>query len=284
MPISSTSSSSALGAEWSAAEQHILALDQGIQYCTNSTPPAGDFAVGLTEGTFSYQSEVDTISGAERPQSQLFPPDSSTFGTTLFRQPGRKGKRRISITSFASIQAPSQSPSPSKPFPCTFPLLCGKSFKDSHDWKRHEATHLPEMWICMPDGNPPVAYDRCAFCGLYDPRMSHFKTHYNIKDCLNNSLTARSFARKDQLRNHINRIHLKRKDDSGNGSPRFKIPSGPDLLEGWYREPTDLAVQYPAALWCGFCQTKFPTWVERVDHVGAHFQRGENLSTWTHLS
>lgn len=200
------------------------------------------------------------------------------------RNTGRKGKRRINAASLTGSRAPSQSTSPSKPFPCTFPLLCGMSFKDKHEWKRHEATHMPEMWICMPDGAPPVIDDHCAFCGLYDPNWTHFNTHHGISECFNGDLIARSFARKDQLRNHINRKHLRGTSDIGSTLLKPRNSFGTDLLDTWYRPPSDLAVQYPAALWCGFCQTTFPIWVERINHVGAHFQQGENLSTWTHLN
>ena len=70
------------------------------------------------------------------------------------------------------------------PFQCTDPG-CGKKFKRSWEWKRHEsAIHWRlKMWICMPD-NSPVIDRKCAFCGSDDTTAAHFVGH-NISKCSN---------------------------------------------------------------------------------------------------
>ena len=192
---------------------------------------------------------------------------------------GRKGKRRISaaVSNNSSAVFKHELDSVSKPFACTFG--CGMFFKDNYDWRKHEVTHLPEMWICMPDGGWPILKDSCVFCGLKDPQVSHFKAHNGIEQCRNAPQVKRHFARKDHLRNHIKRMHGQKPGVETDPS-RPRNSTGPDPLDGWYREPPELASHYPSALWCGFCQTFFSSWAERLDHVGVHLGRGEDFSAW----
>jgi hypothetical protein len=200
---------------------------------------------------------------------------------SLVRTPRRKGKRRSSSNIQASPSSSEQSEAydANKPYFCT---LCGIPFREKHDWARHEATHLPEMWHCMPDGSA-VVYDHCAFCGLFNPRVLHFKIHHNVEACKSAPSNTRSFVRKDKLRDHINRVHLRCPDKKHDPS-KPRNCSGLDMLDGWFREPPDLATNHPAALWCGFCQTTFLSWTERMDHVGEHLQRRETQSTWRPLN
>ena len=196
---------------------------------------------------------------------------------------GRKGKRRVSATaSHISSAAFARDQDPAlKPFACTFG--CRLFSKDNYDWRKHEVTHLPEMWICMPDGGWPILDDSCVFCGLKDPQVSHFRTHSGIEQCRNAPQCRRRFARKDHLRNHIKRMHAQQSDTEVDQS-KPKNSAEPDLLDGWYREPPELALHYPGALWCGFCQTLLSSWAERLDHVSAHFGHGEDFSAWRPLN
>ena len=192
---------------------------------------------------------------------------------------GRKGKRRISVAvshHCSAVFSRDQDPV-SKPFACTFG--CALFSKDNYDWRKHEVIHLPEMWVCMPDGGWPIFDDSCVFCGLKDPQVSHFKTHGGIEQCRSAPQSMRCFARKDHLRNHIKRMHAQQSDNKAS-SLKPRNSTGPDLLDGWYREPPELASHYPGALWCGFCQILLSSWAERLDHVGAHFGHGEEFSAW----
>ena len=208
-------------------------------------------------------------------------PASSMTSTRSQPSSGRKGKRRISASSNnSSIAVTHERDSVSTPFACTFG--CGLFSKDNYDWRKHEVTHLPEMWICMPDGWP-ILDDSCVFCGLEDPNVSHFKTHNGIEQCRNAPQSRRRFARKDHLRNHIKRMHGQQADTKRDAQ-KPRNSAGRDLLDGWYREPPELASHYPGALWCGFCQTLLNSWADRLDHVGAHFGHGGDFSAWRPLN
>ena len=245
-------------------EQHFVSGNQSALQ-VNSSPPFGQ--------------PVETHLAKSNNRNNALA-DSIIPRTSVSQPSGRKGKRRVGANNFSNISSasPQEQESVTKQYPCT--LVCGNSFHDKHNWQRHEATHLPGMWICMPDGDFPVLDGRCVFCGFFDPKAPHFNTHHGIERCRNASPAARRFVRKHQLRDHINRVHLQLENSGANPSKR-KNPTTPDLLDGWKREPHDLALHCPGALWCGFCQKRFGTLRERSDHVGAHLQQGADLSTWS---
>lgn len=247
-------------------EQHIVSSN-GCALQINSPPPFGH----------STETHLATSNNRSNVLSGLM-----VLRTSASQPPGRKGKKRVGANSFsnfpAALSPPQEEESVTKRFPCT--VGCGKSFNDKHNWQRHEATHLPGMWICMPDDGSPVLDVHCVFCGFFDPKPSHFNTHHGIEGCRNASPTARGFVRKHQLRDHINRVHLQLEIGRANPSRR-NSSIRLDLLDGWKREPSDLASQCPRALECGFCQRRFDTWSERSDHVGTHLQDGADLSTWS---
>jgi len=196
---------------------------------------------------------------------------------SAYQPPSRKGKRLVGSNIVSGPSTASPEESATKRYPCT--LGCEKSFNNKWDWERHETTHIPGMWICMPDGDPPILDAHCVFCGLFNPTPSHFNTHHDIERCSNAPPTARRFSRRHQLRAHINRVHLHNENiEAIPSKPNGSI--APDLLDGWKREPHDLLLHCPGALWCGICQMRFRTWSERSDHVGAHLQRGEDLDIW----
>lgn len=124
----------------------------------------------------------------------------------------------------------------------------------------------------MPELTPIV--DRSyGLCGLHDPQLSHFDTHHNLKACTSQPLENRSFARKDKLNEHIQRIHLRHQL-----LPlveRQPLPTS-TLLDDWRRDPTG-----PDALWCGFFQKLCPDWQERLKHVGEHLSNGANITAWS---
>lgn len=265
-------------------------LGKGVSYWSTQASCAGSFDTTQTDivspKTFSPFSNRSLLLESSSVMCRDIFSQVGTEGINApihsTQQPRRKGKRREPHIMPSYGQ---ESPDPvlmvdvDKPFFCT--NFCGRSFREQYDWKKHEAIHLPEMWHCMPD-NSPILYEHCAFCGLFDPRISHFKQHHNIDTCNSSRSVFRSFARKDKLRDHINRVHL---GDSVPNSDTFKPrnSSGPDLLDGWFREPSDLATNHPFALWCGFCKKMFANWKERMDHVGEHLQRKETQTAWQPL-
>ena len=133
-------------------EQHFVSGNRSALQI-NSSPPFGQ---PVETHLATSNNCNDALSGPMIPR---------TSGT---QPPGRKGKRRFGAKSFsnfpAAILSPQEQESATKQHPCT--LGCGNSFHDKHNWRRHEATHLPGMWICMPDDGLPVLDVHCVFCGF----------------------------------------------------------------------------------------------------------------------
>lgn len=90
-------------------------------------------------------------------------------------------------------------------FQCTF---CTDRFKSKYDWSRHEKSlHLSlEKWICAPLGEVITCSSsgqrKCVFCNELDPSKEHLETH-NYRGCEEKGKEARTFYRKDHLRQHL---------------------------------------------------------------------------------
>lgn len=146
-------------------------------------------------------------------------------------------------------------------FQCTF---CTDTFKSKYDWTRHEKSlHLSlEKWICAPLG--PVITDRatgekrCVYCDQLNPNDDHLETH-NHGQCEEKGLDARTFYRKDHLRQHLRLMHSCEMTE---------------FMENW----KSVAVNINSR--CGFCAQRFTVWQERVDHLTAHFKAGAQMSEW----
>ncbi|TID26890.1 hypothetical protein E2P81_ATG01351 [Venturia nashicola] len=217
---------------------------------------------------------ISCSNGADRrliePYQSSFNPVNSTHVTNTdcsrsVSQARRKGKRRaVNVDSSTMVPSRLQSPgkSISRPWPCTS-VSCTNSARNLYEWKRHEATHVPGSWTCMPEGNP-VVNDTCVICGVVDPPVSHFRSHHNLDSCLAKASAEKEFSRKDKLNDHILRVHLRENSIS---APKAPILARSALLEHWKREPASRQ-----ARWCGFCQEYCPNWPERLTHVGSHLQ------------
>lgn len=90
-------------------------------------------------------------------------------------------------------------------FQCTF---CTDRFKSKYDWSRHEKSlHLSlEKWICAPLGDvitcTASGRQKCVYCDALDPSKEHLAAH-NHNCCEEKGLEARTFYRKDHLRQHL---------------------------------------------------------------------------------
>jgi hypothetical protein len=194
--------------------------------------------------------------------------------------PGRKGRRRFHLPDFPHCKSrcnPTQESSEKKQWPCTF---CSLRFRCRWGWKRHEMKHLPPTWFCMLNNYPAIG-DLCGLCGEHDPKLSHFRTHFDVDACLNKPLVERGFSRRDKLQGHIRRVHLKQDSPCPFKNQGRRIANL--LLDSWHKEE-DLSVSKPDALWCGFCQIFLGNWTERVEHVGDHLQSGLKMEKWQGLS
>ena len=152
-------------------------------------------------------------------------------------------------------------PADNRPFQCTF---CTDTFRTKYDWARHEKSlHLSlEKWICAPIG-PVITISaggqkQCVYCGHLDPNKEHTETH-NHSLCEEKGMPARTFYRKDHLRQHLRLVH---------GSKM--IPS----MDAWKSEHSNIRCR------CGFCGETFTQWQDRADHLAKHFKAGAQMSTW----
>jgi len=244
---------------------------------------AGDFVSCLdeefTSSSLSYSAEVGTPSSSSTtisssPSQNLGPPVPYY---DLNSKPGRKGKRLPppSLKTSAKPDKPhtlcepiqAETPKDKKTFCCIF---CRKPLKDRYEWKRHEATHVAATkWTCMPE-NSALWQDSCAFCHLDSPSAAHLAKH-NVEACLEKSVDARTFSRKDHLKQHVEQVHLRK--------GKFSTGQASKVLKSWGKD-ADQSEFCAGILWCGFCKSDLGSWAERVEHIAAHFQSGVTMQDW----
>lgn len=148
-----------------------------------------------------------------------------------------------------------------RPFQCTF---CTDTFKSKYDWTRHEKSlHLSlEKWMCAPLG--PEVTDvitgrkLCVYCNQLDPTKEHVAEH-NHQCCEEKGLEARTFYRKDHLRQHLRLMHGCKMTEH---------------MESWKSE-----VKYIRSR-CGFCGEYFDNWQDRADHLAREFRNGAKMKDW----
>ena len=144
-------------------------------------------------------------------------------------------------------------------FQCTF---CADSFATRYDWQRHEkALHMAvERWICAPRGGIAEVdgVKTCVFCGEQGADEQHLEEH-NYSICRDKSPEQQGFHRKDHLRQHLRLTH--------------NVAYHPSMDE-WREAKSHLASR------CGFCNSHFTTWEERVDHLADHFRNGADMVQW----
>lgn len=180
-----------------------------------------------------------------------------SFSPTLSGKKERRRRRR------AAMQAPSQRTTDDRKriFQCTF---CTDTFKYKYDWTRHEKSlHLSlEKWVCMPLS--PILTDiesgnsKCVYCDVHNPSNDHLDLH-NHRQCEEKGVDARTFYRKDHLRQHLRLMH---------GCEMTPT------MDSWKSIVVNINSR------CGFCAQRFTVWQERVDHLTAHFKAGSRMSEW----
>ncbi|KAF2227587.1 hypothetical protein BDZ85DRAFT_209582, partial [Elsinoe ampelina] len=180
----------------------------------------------------------------------------NSFGSGLHGKRDRRRKRKV--------RAPlRKDPADDKKriFQCTF---CCDTFKTKYDWTRHEKTlHLSlEKWICAPLGpvvtDPHTGIKTCVYCREENPSRAHIDTHGH-SECESKGLEARTFYRKDHLRQHLRPMHHTTMQPN---------------MESWKASADFIKSR------CGFCDARFTSWMERNDHLAAHFREGAHMRDW----
>jgi hypothetical protein len=250
------------------------------------TPPVGSPSTNFPQLRELLQNAIEnethgSVEAAGKPSHQSsyvmtpeLPPSPSAqedFQGVARLDFGRKGKKRfmrtLNLASGAHALTNNCKDEDGWSFQCTF---CLKRCKNSYEWKRHESTHVfARIWTCMPE-HVATKDNRCAFCDLEFPSLAHLEEH-NIHLCLKKALPARTFARKDHLKQHIEQVHLTGQDNS--------FSNLDEILDCWSRD-ADESQFASGVLWCGFCSTNFKSWKERVKHVSSHFKVGAKMVDW----
>lgn len=184
-----------------------------------------------------------------------------SFGSFNSFGSGVKKDRRRRRRPIAKITR-TDNPEANRPFQCTF---CTDRFKSKYDWSRHEKSlHISlERWICAPIGkvitSTASGQTMCVFCDEVDPSEEHFESH-NIPACEMKGRDARTFFRKDHLRQHLRLMH--------NGCKLI------DSMESWKSECVYIRSR------CGFCGEQFTKWQDRIDHLAKEFRNGAKMRDW----
>jgi hypothetical protein len=132
---------------------------------------------------------------------------------------------------------------------------CKRGFIRKGDWKRHEEAHDPQKyWICL-HGEPAIQSTSttmsttgwtCVFCSDFKANRSDMITHlvdkHKIFVCTNKRVEARTFQRKDKLKQHLQQVHHLAETCS-------------PVWETWHR-----AAKKKWAWGCGYCGGCSFTW------------------------
>ncbi|KAK0282475.1 hypothetical protein LTS16_001759 [Friedmanniomyces endolithicus] len=223
-----------------------------------SSNGSGHCATSVTSlGTSAAHSSSKSASSAAFSQgsSQSFGSYGS-FNSSLAGKRDRRRRRRPAPNASRKLTSDKK-----RVFQCTF---CTDTFNSKYDWTRHEKSlHLSlEKWICAPLGpiivDPLTNTKKCVYCDTQDPSDEHIENHSH-RQCEDKGLDARTFYRKDHLRQHLRLMH-------GCEMTTF--------MELWKSTAVNINSR------CGFCAQRFTVWQERIDHITAHFKAGVRMSEW----
>lgn len=222
-------------------------------------------------------SSSSALSGFVRPSFQVYPglDIGSQFNHTI-PYPGLQREAptiRYDFTDAAYLEE--QLPLPQETsrckFFCTWPH-CEHISRNQSAWQRHEAAkhYRPYRWECCSLAQPEKVLPECFVCGEKNMPLKHI-VHDHFAACKKKSTDMRTFFRKDQLVQHIER-HL---PCNNTANSKSTIPHS--LLDAWR---SDNPQKEKGSLLCGFCGKTFATWTERTDHVAKHLQHGICKAAW----
>ncbi|KAF2743937.1 hypothetical protein M011DRAFT_371124, partial [Sporormia fimetaria CBS 119925] len=222
----------------------------------NSNGSSGSISVFRAPSTTSLETGTNMSSGSG--QSAWSYGSRNSFGSLNSSNSRHERRRRRRVPT----RVPKLDASDSKRlFQCTF---CTDRFKSKYDWARHEKSlHLSlEKWICAPLGDVITCTSsgqrKCVYCDALDPSQEHLAGH-NHSSCEEKGLEARTFYRKDHLRQHLRLMHGCKMTPS---------------MDNWKSEVQKVRSR------CGFCSMNFETWQDRTDHLAKEFRNGANMKDW----
>ncbi|KAH7135602.1 hypothetical protein B0J11DRAFT_518746 [Dendryphion nanum] len=226
----------------------------------NSNDSTGSFSIFRAPSTTSLETGFTNMSsGSVQSHGTVWSHGSRNSFSSLNSLNSKKERRR-------RRRLPTRAPkidSESAPrlFQCTF---CTDKFKSKFDWSRHEKSlHLSlEKWMCAPLGEiitcTASGQRKCVYCDELDPTKDHLETH-NHKACEEKGHEARTFFRKDHLRQHLRLMH------------GCKMTPG---MDSWKTEVQLIKSR------CGFCGMNFEKWQDRADHLAKEFRNGASMQNW----
>jgi len=187
------------------------------------------------------------------------PPRTSTFApqnviieeeSCLNRVSLSRAHERIELRSNFNFPPEPETPTSSQKgqgkYVCT---SCKRGFNRKGDWKRHEESHDPQnFWTCLL-GEPAKLSATgwtCVFCNLFKANrpdmVAHLINEHKIHVCKTKKLEARTFYRKDKLKQHLQQVHALSENCS-------------TLWESWHQKP-----KKKWAWGCGYCGGCSFTW------------------------
>lgn len=169
----------------------------------NSNDSTGSFSIFRAPSTTSLETGLTAVSSGSLGSHNSAYSHSSRHSLGSFSSlKSKERRRRRRMPTRTSKLDQDEGP---RLFQCTF---CTDRFKSKYDWSRHEKSlHLSlEKWICAPLGDVITCSSsgqrKCVYCDELDPSKEHLEAH-NHRTCEEKGLEARTFYRKDHLRQHL---------------------------------------------------------------------------------
>ncbi|GAB7338010.1 hypothetical protein MBLNU457_4380t2 [Dothideomycetes sp. NU457] len=251
----------------------VASSDLPGQKSSSSSTPLGYRGQGSSTSSFSGRkgphsvtsletgkesNSLSTASSAVRSQGSHSSFGSfNSFGSGLLGKKDRHRKRKVRANNARQL---SDEDKRKRIYQCTF---CCDSFKSKYDWTRHEKSlHLSlEQWVCQSDGSLTRCANGevyCAYCSVTNPDEAHLQSHGH-QQCAEKGTEARTFYRKDHLRQHLRLMH----------DCEFQ-----PHMESWKQSLPFVNSR------CGICTARFTRWDDRNDHLAAHFKEGRTMAEW----
>jgi hypothetical protein len=240
-------------------EDHIVCRRSGMPYTPISVSEDEGLGESIRDSVSLYDEEADP---EYEPRSRSSPKTSRSKRPVNGRRSSHS-RKQSNAASGARVTKPKNrkaaNPHAARPFPCPLACYgCVSTFTSKNEWKRHVSTQHIKL-----------GYWRCDMC---PPSADPNNPSYN------------DFNRKDLFTQHLRRMHTHHPLSiaATQSSPTSTFSS---KQEGGLSDETVATHQHrcylhlrtpPPQSNCLFCPRVFSgdgSWEERIEHVGAHFER-----------